>query len=149
MVTEVKRLWLLPVWTLTPLFHKLLRWCSLGRKFWRRTYSKFTWKFVACKCYLLITFAKSLDQGQARQNVGPDLDPNCLTLWWYFRKIYLKMLILKNSADNKNQQHGKSPNMQTINTTIITAADDHFYDIFSVKHKGRYNFCIRMHKQTL
>ena len=36
-------------------------------------------------CRLLITFAysnlcKSLDPDQARQNVGPDLDPNCLTL---------------------------------------------------------------------
>ena len=30
--------------------------------------------------HLLITFANSLDPGQARQNVGPDLDPNCLTL---------------------------------------------------------------------
>ena len=29
--------------------------------------------------HLLITFANSLDQDQARQNVGPDLDPNCLT----------------------------------------------------------------------
>ena len=27
----------------------------------------------------LITFANSLDPDQARQNVGPDLDPNCLT----------------------------------------------------------------------
>ena len=25
-------------------------------------------------------FANSLDPDQARQNVGPDLDPNCLTL---------------------------------------------------------------------
>ena len=31
-------------------------------------------------CRLLITFANSLDPNQARQNVGPDLDPNCLTL---------------------------------------------------------------------
>ena len=31
-------------------------------------------------CCLLITFANSLDRYQARQNVGPDLDPNCLTL---------------------------------------------------------------------
>ena len=31
-------------------------------------------------CWLLISFAKSLDPDQARQNVGPDLDPNCLTL---------------------------------------------------------------------
>ena len=29
---------------------------------------------------LLITFANSLDSDQDRQNVGPDLDPNCLTL---------------------------------------------------------------------
>ena len=31
-------------------------------------------------CLLLITFANSLDPDQDRQNVGPDLDPNCLTL---------------------------------------------------------------------
>ena len=27
--------------------------------------------------YLQISFANSLDPDQARQNVGPDLDPNC------------------------------------------------------------------------
>ena len=32
---------------------------------------------------LLITFANSLDPGQASQNVGPKLDPNCLTPGWY------------------------------------------------------------------
>ena len=31
-------------------------------------------------CCLLITFANSLDPDQARQNVGPDLEPSCLTL---------------------------------------------------------------------
>ena len=30
-------------------------------------------------CRLLITFANSLEPDQARQNVGPDLDQNCLT----------------------------------------------------------------------
>ena len=30
-------------------------------------------------CHLLITFANNLDPDQARQNVWPDLDPNCLT----------------------------------------------------------------------
>ena len=30
-------------------------------------------------CHLLVTFANSLDPDQARQNVEPDLDPNCLT----------------------------------------------------------------------
>ena len=34
-------------------------------------------------CCLLITFANSLDPDQAQQNVGPDLDPNCLTAKWY------------------------------------------------------------------
>ena len=31
-------------------------------------------------CSLLITFVNSLDADQVRQNVGPDLGPNCLTL---------------------------------------------------------------------
>ena len=44
-------------------------------------------------CRLLITFANSLDPDQARQNVGPDLDPNCLTLWWYSWKIFLKLVL--------------------------------------------------------
>ena len=34
-------------------------------------------------CCLLITFANSLEPDQARQNVGPDLDPICLTHIWY------------------------------------------------------------------
>ena len=35
--------------------------------------------FPACGnfCRLLINFANSLEPDQARQNVGPDLDPNC------------------------------------------------------------------------
>ena len=32
-------------------------------------------------CRLLMIFANSLDPDHARQNFGPDLDPNCLTLW--------------------------------------------------------------------
>ena len=35
---------------------------------------------TAYQCRLLITFAYRLDPDQARQNVGPDLDPNYLTL---------------------------------------------------------------------
>ena len=42
---------------------------------------------------LLIIYANSLDPDQARQNFGPDLDPNCLTLWWYSWKMFLKNLI--------------------------------------------------------
>ena len=32
-------------------------------------------------CHLLITFANSLDLDQDWHSVGPDLGPNCLTLW--------------------------------------------------------------------
>ena len=32
-------------------------------------------------CHLQISFTNSLDPDQDRQNVGPDLNPNCLTLW--------------------------------------------------------------------
>ena len=54
---------------------------------------------------LLITFADSLDWDQAQHFVGPDLDPNCLTLWWYSRKIFfLKKLIWK----KKNPQMTKN-----------------------------------------
>ena len=41
-------------------------------------------------CHLLIIFANSLDPDQAPQNVGSDLNPNCLTLWWYSWKIFWK-----------------------------------------------------------
>ena len=33
------------------------------------------------QCRQLITFVNKLDPEQARRFVGPDLDPNCLTLW--------------------------------------------------------------------
>ena len=36
------------------------------------------WCYV--NCLLLIIFTNSLDPDQAQQNVGPDLDPNGLTL---------------------------------------------------------------------
>ena len=37
-------------------------------------------------CHLLLTFANSLDPDQAPKNVGPDLDPNCMTPWWYWKR---------------------------------------------------------------
>ena len=50
--------------------------------------------------------ANSLDPDQAWQNVRPDLDPNCLTLWWYSWKNFSKKMILKKkSADNKSMQN--------------------------------------------
>ena len=64
-------------------------------------------------CCQLITFANSLDPDQARQNVWPDLDANCLTLWWYSWKSFLKKLIFKKiTTDDKKAckitQHAKS-----------------------------------------
>ena len=46
--------------------------------------------------HLPITFANSLDPDQARQNVGPDLDPNSLTLWWYSWLFFEKVDFEKN-----------------------------------------------------
>ena len=42
---------------------------------------------LPAQCRLLITFANSLDPDQARQNVGPDLDPNFDTLKVFFKKV--------------------------------------------------------------
>ena len=65
-------------------------------------------------CRLLITFANSLDPDQARRNVGPDLDPNCLTLWWYSLKdffFFVKINLKKKSTDEK--KNAKLPRMQS------------------------------------
>ena len=42
-------------------------------------------------CHLPITFANSLDPDQDRQDVGPDLDPNCWTLL-YIQNIQMAVL---------------------------------------------------------
>ena len=49
--------------------------------------------------HLLITFANSFDPDQDRQIVGPDLDPNCLTLIVILDFFFLKK---SNSAENIN-----------------------------------------------
>ena len=61
-------------------------------------------------CPLLIMFANSLEPDQARHNVGPDVDPNCLILWLYSWKNFLKKLILKKISrrqKTKITQHAK------------------------------------------
>ena len=42
-------------------------------------------------CCLLITFTNSLDPNQDQQNVGPDLDPNCLTLIVFLKEFFEKV----------------------------------------------------------
>ena len=44
-----------------------------------RKYQQVVLYLTICPTCLLKTFANSLDPDQARQNAGPDLDPNCLT----------------------------------------------------------------------
>ena len=51
-------------------------------------------------CCLLITIANSLDPDQARQNVLPDLGPNCLTLM-AFLKVLDKFILKKNLQTKK------------------------------------------------
>ena len=45
-----------------------------------------------------MAFASSLDPDQARQNVGPDLDPNCLTLMLFLQDFFWE------KSKKKNQQ---------------------------------------------
>ena len=50
-------------------------------------------------CRLLITFANSLEPDQARQNIGLDLDQNCLTLKLFFEYGDFE----KKTTDDKTQ----------------------------------------------
>ena len=55
-------------------------------------------------CCLLITFANSLHPDQDRQNISPDLDPNCLVA---------KNLVLK-TVSIRQQKHEKLPSMKKL-----------------------------------
>ena len=70
------------------------------------------------QCRLLITFAKSLVPDLGRQNVGPGLASNCLSLSngipeiFFFKKLTLK----QKSADDKKAF--KLPGVQSVKTTF-------------------------------
>ena len=51
---------------------------SSGSQFEGQPFNSFLTRDVTC--LLMITYVNSLDPDQDRQNVGPDLDPNHLTL---------------------------------------------------------------------
>ena len=60
-----------------------------------------------------ITFANRLDPNQAGQNIGPDLDPNYLTLIVLLKEFFEKVDFEKESADNKKKHENvKLPNRQ-------------------------------------
>ena len=50
----------------------------------------------ACLCRLLRAFANCLDPDQARQNVGPDLDPKLFNTLIILLQDLFEKLILKN-----------------------------------------------------
>ena len=54
---------------------------------------------------MLITFANSLDPDQDRQNVGPDLDPNCLTLMEFPKEFFEKVDFEKIGRRQKGMQN--------------------------------------------
>ena len=54
------------------------------------------------QCHLQKFFATNLDPAQSRQNIGPDLDPNRLTLWWYsWKKLLNKLILFKKSTEDE------------------------------------------------
>ena len=81
------------------------------------------WAFTACICpktgfhvaqsiLPALAFANSLDPDQARQNIGTDLDPHCLTLMIFLKDLFEKVNLKKKSTDDKKAckitQHAKS-----------------------------------------
>ena len=54
-------------------------------------------------CCLLITFANSLDQDQASQDIGPDL-PNCLIPGWHEKIQHPKSKIWHNNKVWRNNK---------------------------------------------
>ena len=66
-------------------------------------------------CRLLITFANSLDPNQARQNVGPDLVPNCLTFWWYSYKIFFEKVNFKKKIHRRQKSMQSYPACKELN----------------------------------
>ena len=65
-------------------------------------YSTYLWR-------LLITFANRLEPNQAWQNVGPDLDPNCLTLMVFLKGLFKKVDFLKNQQTTKKKNMKNYP----------------------------------------
>ena len=64
-----------------------------------------------------------MDPDQARQYVGPDLDPICLTLRWYSWKNFSKKLSLKKTADDKKKNMKNFLSIQVLPTHL---KDSHY-----------------------
>ena len=92
-------------------------------------------KFTLFSCLQLITFAKSLDPGQHRQNAcpdldstGPDLDPKYLTPWLWCSWKKIEKVNFEKKISRWKQMHEKSPSMQIINRLLILRQKHVFID---------------------
>ena len=99
---------------------------------------------MASSCGLLSSadnLCKQCGPRSGRQNVGPDLDPNCLTLWWYSWKIFLKKFIKKIHRWQKSTQNYPACNELTFNTQCANLAEDKMMVLFLVFLENRlWNF---------
>ena len=107
-------------------FHGVPRFCGEIRKIFTFWFNSFPASGNFCP--LLITFANSLDPDQAWQNVGPDMDPNCLTLWWNSWKIFWK-IHLKKKKSTRQKKHAKLPNMQRVNKSALSGVCPKFLKV--------------------
>ena len=65
------------------------------------------------------TFANSLNLDQARHNVGPDLDPSSLTLWWYSWKNLSKQLFFEKISRRQKRMQNYPAGKQLIGQWIM------------------------------
>ena len=71
------------------------------KKLWTDTgVTNYTISSPAANSRLLLIFSYSLNPDQARQNIGPDLDPKCFTLHVPAER-FLENFILNKSTDDK------------------------------------------------
>ena len=61
----------------------------------------------------VIVIANSLDPDQARQNVGPDLGPNCMTRLCYSQKHTLENVDLERKSVD-DEKHAEFPSIQRV-----------------------------------
>ena len=75
------------VWVYTCQYATLLEITFRGSNQLSKTMPTLTlYLLVSVLALSMINFANSFDPDHAQQNVGPDLDPKCLTHWWCFGK---------------------------------------------------------------
>ena len=56
---------------------------------------------------------KNLDSDQARRKVGPDLDPNCLTLFEFPERVFFSKKLILTKHQQATKMHEKIPNRQS------------------------------------